>query len=368
MKMTIRSWLPCVCLLAAAACGGAVETPPGDADGDVDAGDTPAIDAPPPVANVAGTYARTLTVDGMTREVIVHVPAAAAGTTPVPAVLMLHGTSGDGERYYNISGWREKADAEGFIAVFPTALTHCLFEDENGDGDFADPGERKLTTKWAAGKLGSATMPLCAPEDLAMLSPENRALADHPLADDLAFLDAVLDLLGREHAVDAKRVYASGFSNGASMTSRLALERSTRFAAIAAAAGGLNPAAAPAERPLSAVQSLGTRDDRFTTPLGLTELPIGPTALDDEPRLWFLIRPMLTVLQLGERYTYAEESVSGRRISTFTFAESTVGAGATNTLTFVLVEDAFHVYPNGDNHPLVMANPLWSFFSTQALP
>ncbi|MBZ0230905.1 MAG: hypothetical protein K8M05_01015, partial [Deltaproteobacteria bacterium] len=138
--------------------------------------------------------------------------------------------------------------------------------------------------------------------------------------------------------------------------------------AIAAAAGGLNPAAAPAERPLSAVQSLGTRDDRFTTPLGLTELPIGPTALDDEPRLWFLIRPMLTVLQLEERYTYAEEAVSGRRISAFTFAESTVGAGATNTLTFVLVEDAFHVYPNGDNHPLVMANPLWSFFSTQALP
>lgn len=79
-----------------------------------------------------------------------------------------------------------------------------------------------------------------------------------------------------------------------------------------------------------------------------------------------MIRPMLTVLQLEERYTYAEDTVGGRRISRFTFAESTVGDA--NSLTFALVEDAFHVYPNGDNHPLVIASPLWSFFSGQALP
>lgn len=360
MNMTLRSWLPPGLLLLIAACG-AVEP-----DAGVDAGEGLELDANPPVTNVAGTYQRTLEVDGLTREVIIHVPAAAAGPTPVPVVFMLHGTSGDGGRFFNISGWREQADAVGFIAVFPTALTHCLYEDDNGDGDFADAGERKVTTKWAAGKLGSATMPLCTADDLAMLSPANRALADHPLADDLAFLDAVLDLLGREHAVDARRVYASGFSNGASMTSRLALERSTRFAAIAAAAGGLNPAAVPAERPLSFVQSVGTRDDGFTAQLGLTELPIGPTALDDAPGLWAFLRPMLTVLQLEERYTYAEETVGGLRVSRFHFARSTVGAA--NSLTFALVEGASHVYPNGDNHPLVIADPLWSFFSSQALP
>ena len=28
-----------------------------------------------------------------------------------PVAFMFHGTGGDGEKFYNISGWKEKADA-----------------------------------------------------------------------------------------------------------------------------------------------------------------------------------------------------------------------------------------------------------------
>ena len=53
----------------------------------------------------------TTIIDGDTREYYVHVPAAYNGTAPAPVVFMLHGTSGDGENFYNISGWKELGEA-----------------------------------------------------------------------------------------------------------------------------------------------------------------------------------------------------------------------------------------------------------------
>ena len=358
----ISSRLTTLALLALVACNDDGADPAAGPDGGApDAGD---LDAAPPV-NVAGKHVHTLDVDGMTREVIVYVPELAAGPAAAPAVFMLHGTSGDGERFYNISGWKEKADAEGLVAVFPSALTYCLKEDENRDGDFDDPGERKVTTKWAAGELGTATMPLCSADEIAQLSAENQALVDHPLADDVAYLDAVLDLLASGYVVDADRIHASGFSNGGGMTSRLALERADRFAAIAAAAGALKLPPAPAARPLSMVFSVGTLDDGFAAALGVPEIPIRPDVISEYPLLTALVDDYLTMLQLEDAYTFEEQVVSGKRIGRYTYATSATDAG--NTFTFVLVEDCEHQYPNGTNHPLVMANPLWTFFDAQSL-
>src|SRR5688572_21968841 len=68
-------------------------------------------------AYVEGVNCRLMEVDGYPREYIVYVPAGATARMgageQVPLVLMLHGTGGDGTKFFNISGWREKADAEG---------------------------------------------------------------------------------------------------------------------------------------------------------------------------------------------------------------------------------------------------------------
>ena len=355
-----KPWLAAFVLLSLAGCG---DVDPATPDGGAPDGGV-AVDAAP-VANVAGKHVHTLTVDGLAREVIVYVPELASGTAPVPVVFMFHGTSGDGERFFNISGWREKADAEGLIAVFPSALTYCLKEDENRDGDLDDPGERKVTTKWASGGLGTEVMPLCSADEIAALSPENQALVDHPLADDVAFVDAMLDLLATSYAVDPARIHASGFSNGGGMTSRLALERADRVAAIAAAAGGLKLPPAPAARPMSLVFSVGAVDDRFTELLGVPEIPITGSLFTDLPLLSELVDKYLVMLQLEDSYTFEEQIVSGVRIGRYTFATSAIGAD--NTFTFVLVEDCGHQYPNGTNHPLVIVDPLWTFFAAESL-
>ena len=55
-----------------------------------------------------GKVVRHLMVDGVQREVVLHVPDSVDGSSDVPVVFMLHGTSGSGHKFYNISGWVEK--------------------------------------------------------------------------------------------------------------------------------------------------------------------------------------------------------------------------------------------------------------------
>ncbi|MCC7000323.1 MAG: hypothetical protein IT370_37335 [Deltaproteobacteria bacterium] len=325
-------------------------------------------DASTATVNVAGKRTHTLNLGGPPREFIVYVPALAVGRT-APVVFMFHGTSGDGEKFFNISGWREKADAEGLIAVFPSALTYCLHEDENGDGDFDDPGEDKLTTKWAHGELGTPTMPLCTPAELAMLTPANRALADHPLQDDIAFVRAMLDVLAREHVTDARRIYASGFSNGAGLTSRLVVEMADRFAAIHAGSGTLQVTPTPALRAIPVTVSVGELDDRFLTALGLTALPLTSTLMTDVPAIKLrAVNPMLTTLGLADSARYDERTIAGEKVIRFSYDQRASGGTASNLLNFIVIEDLYHQYPNGINHPLVAADLLWDFFRQYSLP
>ena len=84
---------------------------------------------------VPGVNCRLMAVDGYTRRFIVWVPP---GGVPAgaPAVFMLHGASGNAELFLRISGWREKATQENFVAIFPTAVEHFVLETQ------------RFTTRW----------------------------------------------------------------------------------------------------------------------------------------------------------------------------------------------------------------------------
>lgn len=237
----------------------------------------PEIAGPTPIPR--GKLVRRPVVDGIEREFLIHVPQKVDGSARVPVVVMLHGTSGSGEKFYNISGWVEKANAEGFIAVFPSALSYCLGDDEDYDG-VIEPDEYKVTTKWAAGALGTAVMPLCTEEQIAQLPPDKRAeIESRTVRDDVAFFDAIVASIRADLPVDTKRMYVTGFSNGAQMSGRLMIERTNTFAAFAMAAG--SPAVpGPAQRPAPIVFSVGSRDDGFLARTGLRELPLDDTLVE----------------------------------------------------------------------------------------
>lgn len=318
-----------------------------------------------PDAGGPTTTVHTLDVDGMLREFIVYVPRDVL--RPAPVVFMLHGTTGDGERFYNISGWREKADTEGIVAVFPSSLTYCYHDDENRDGDFVDPGEQKVTTKWANGRLGDPLqLPLCTPAEIAALPAGQRSLSSHGLMDDVKFFRAMLDFIAASYSVDSKRIYSTGFSNGAGMSARLALDLSDRFAAVAVAAGALALPPMPV-RPLSLVFTVGNLDPGVTESLGVVSIPMQSTLLTDLPLLQtLLVDPMLTMLQLTGDSDYQENTVQGVLVSRFTWSTSQVGAA--NSFSAVIIEGLDHRYPNGQNHPFVMADALWGFFKNEQLP
>ncbi len=163
---------------------------------------------------------RSVTVDGRERTYRVHVPAGGEG--PLPVVFVLHGGGGNGAQVEQQTGMSGAADRSGFIAVYP-------------DGT----GRTSLLT-WNAGNC-------CA-------------YAQRENVDDVAFLSAVLDEVLADYAADPARVYATGMSNGAMMSYRLACELSDRIAAVAVVTGALNVACEPVE-PVSVLAIHGTADE-----------------------------------------------------------------------------------------------------------
>lgn len=153
----------------------------------------------------AGLSNASLTVAGITRQYRVHVPPALA-SSPVAVVLVLHGGGGQGMDVsetgtHPLAVFRTVADREGFVAVYPGGLPAA--DGRPGWNDCR--GDNLLTSG----------------------------------ADDLAFLDALIDRLRAQYALPASRIFMAGGSNGAQMTLAYAVTRSQRLAAVASSGGSL---------------------------------------------------------------------------------------------------------------------------------
>lgn len=317
-----------------------------------------------------------LDVKGLKRDFIVWKPWKAIGQIKLPVVFMLHGTNQEGEQFLHISGWREKANTEGFIAVFPQAMFNCFFQDQ-GQGM-----QRQALTKWGAGELGTATRPYCTKEQLAQLEkeqPGSGQRADHDHPDELQFFRDMIAFLGQNYDIDPRRIYASGFSNGAQQTGQLAAEMSDVFAAIHCGSSVVSVETL-AQRPISVIHSVGELDPEQAPMAGYGDavtgqgaaFPMDPTLFDNPRYRNGFVLPFLKVLQLDQPYTWQQVVIPGatpdqdRLTSRFLFSTSKVGAR--NTFRTIVVQGLAHEYPNGKNHPVVMADQIWPFFQANVLP
>ncbi len=329
---------------------------------------------------VAGeTNCRGIGAGGLTRRFVAYVPAEAA-SAEVPVVFMFHGSGGTGEEFYERSGWREVAEAEGFIAVFPTGRTYHLL-----DG--------KTQTKWHSFSL------VCDAEPRPASWPGGAA---YP-ADDESLVDAILADLASSSRVDADRLYASGFSNGSAFAQRLAVTRADTFAAIGSWAGGVNgcegddgepvePIVAPHARipATSAVPvalGLGNEDDKYLAGINEAlvaggESPIPAIPLD-QPSIERYLGHMLA----RETAAMGLATVSGTPIevtdragvawlagwnppvyTTLQWDDPVAGNTSANTFTFMLLDGVQHVYPRavpGDPGLILRSgsvNAAWMFW------
>lgn len=281
----------------------------------------------------------SMEVEGRVREVIVQVPSGAVPSGGYPVVFMMHGTSGDGEKFYNISGWKELGESKKFVTCFPSSLRWCILKDEVSSGD-QNP---HVTTKWVNGDLLSV------------------ACDDQPFVDDVLFFRAMTDSLKKLLPVNPARFYVSGFSNGSCMSAKLMVEASDIFAAFASSSGSfhsLDSGDVATPRPYWFV--FGTHDDRYYEPKGLDSLPFS-----DEGMNMFrgLTNRYLRCMKLEQEYEKDSNAVA----LTYTFTRSVPG-GYPTLYRQSLLKRQTHEYPNGANHPFDAPQLFWQFFSQYTLP
>lgn len=150
---------------------------------------------------------------------------------------MLHGGGGTARSAMWETGWTVKADKEGFLVVFPNALAR----DPSRQSHFSSNPQL-----WNDGS--------------------DRFYPGQKAPDDVGFIAAMLDDLAARFALDRRRIFLTGFSNGASMSFRVGVELSDRIAAVAPVAGALWFDPPKLRHPISLCYITGTAD-----PLNLIE-------------------------------------------------------------------------------------------------
>ena len=155
------------------------------------------------------TAIRSVVSADLKRTYRLHIPTRGTNSARLPIVLNFHGRTATGIDQEIMSGLLPISDRETFILVSP-------------DGTGTPLG-------WTAGASTGGV-------------------------DDVKFVNDLLDTLERDLCVDTGRVFATGFSNGAFLSSRLACSIPDRITAIAAVGGVHYPQeGCPARVPVLAI-------------------------------------------------------------------------------------------------------------------
>jgi polyhydroxybutyrate depolymerase len=142
---------------------------------------------------------RSLVPGGRERTFIEYVPKTLKPGAPL--LFVLHPSGGDaaGMRAYSKYEFDELADKHGFLVVYPDGFENT-WNDCRGGSPFSS---KRLKI------------------------------------DDSSFIEALLNHEVTVHAIDRKRVFAAGWSNGAQLAYRLALEHPEDFAGVATISASL---------------------------------------------------------------------------------------------------------------------------------
>lgn len=169
-----------------------------------------------------GRTTETVEVAGVARRFELFVPTGYDGTTPVPMVLDLHGSTVTADAELTMTRMTETAEREGFVVVAPEAI----------DRLWNIPGVPTVT---------GGTLPPTAPSDIV-------------------FLDEVIGHVASVVCIDPSRVFATGFSGGGRLLSQAGCDLSERLAGIAPVAGLRHPPGCAPRRPLPVITFHGTAD------------------------------------------------------------------------------------------------------------
>ena len=273
-----------------------------------------------------GDYRFSFDHGGLTRFYLVHVPKSYHGQR-VPLLLALHGGGGNADYQANDSKYRliAKSEQAGFIAVFPNGYSRL------------------------GGKLATWNAGACC------------AGAVRNQSDDVGFIRTVIRRVEIQANVDPRRVFATGMSNGAMMSWRLACE-APEIRAIAPVEGTDNTTHCSPARPVPVIQFHALDDDMVPFNGG-----VGPRSFT---QLNFTSVP--ATIAKWVRLNRADPA--GRRVLTVPGAHCDLHQAKSGgaPVELCITETGGHSWPGGGTQQgrkqpsmAISANDLmWSFFSS----
>jgi len=288
----------------------------------------------------SGNHSFSLTVDGLSRSYYVYVPTGYGRKKALPVVLVFHGGGGTARAVRWETGWAQKAEKEEFLAVFP-------------EGSRPDPAER------ARFALNPQTW------NDGSNRPNVGAVARK--VDDVKFVRIMIHDLESRFKVDKKRIYATGFSNGASMTFRLGRELARNLAAIAPVAGSDWSQRTSIERPVPLMYITGTADP--LNPIAGGAIQIGTKKMGNKPPVHRFIDSWVQMLNCPPEPRIVIDSNGVKALA--------YGPGSGNAeVVFYTIGGHGHSWPGGRNllperlvgkssNAVKATDVIWAFFSNK---
>ena len=167
------------------------------------------------------TNAQSIVHNDINREYVLYVPNSYDGASPVPVLFNFHGFGGNASEFMNDADMRAVAESDTFILVYPQGS--CL----------------EGSSHWNACPTGG----------------DNKSNAD-----DLGFVESMINEISSQYNIDMERIYAAGYSNGGMMAYGLANYKSDLIAAVASVSGAMLDCIGQTSRPIPVVHLHGTSD------------------------------------------------------------------------------------------------------------
>jgi polyhydroxybutyrate depolymerase len=192
-------------------------------------------------------------VDDVSRSYVVHLPKSYDQQQHYPVVIVLHGRNQDADDMARLTHFNQLADKDSVIVVYPNSAhgqwnigvrpeqVNQGMQPRRGGGGRGGgwpggggyPGGGGGYPRGGGGYPGGGGSGYPGGGQSGGQNPEEKKNRPEA-ADDVAFLNQMLDQLALKYSVDTRRIYATGLSDGGFMALRVGCNMADRVAAVAA--------------------------------------------------------------------------------------------------------------------------------------
>lgn len=270
-----------------------------------------------------GLSLKSLTSGGVLRSYRVYVPRSYVNSAAMPLVINYHGYGSSAQEQERYSRMTAEAERSGFITVAPD-------------------GTNNPRRWYIYGKL------------------------EPGYVDDFAFTRDLVSRLQADLCIDAKRIYATGISNGGAMSAISGCELSSIFAAVAPVAGTPFPeASCRGKPPVPIVAFHGTADK-------LVPFNGGPSG-----RLGLPGQPVRDNIRNWARHNQCNPALQTTRIASDVVLESYGGCANGADVQLYVIEGGGHTWPGSSGGELLLGPStksidataiIWAFFQAHPKP